>query len=160
MNFIKASDSVIEMREMVLPNDTNLLGNLLGGRLMHLIDIAGAMVAQRFSSNIVATVSIDNVDFKYPSKVGNIVTLKAKLTWAGRTSMEVVVDVYTEDFLTGETRFTNKAYLTFVAVDGSGKPTPIPKLLVESEEEKKEFALAEKRREERLKRKLEHSQTN
>jgi acyl-CoA hydrolase len=157
MNSIKASDSVIEMREMVLPNDTNLLGNLLGGRLLHLIDIAGAMVAQRFSSHIVATVSIDNVDFKYPSRVGNIVTLKAKLTWAGRTSMEVIVNVYTEDFLTGETKFTNKAYLTFVAVDTSGKPTAVPKLLVETEEEKKEFALAEKRHEDRLKRKMESS---
>jgi len=143
------------MRELVLPNDTNLLGNLLGGRLLHWIDVAGAMVAQRFASSIVATVSIDTVDFKYPSKVGNIVTLIAKLTWAGRTSMEVLVEVYTEDFLTGEIKHTNKAYLTFVAVDSNGKPKEVPKLTVETDEEKKEFALAEIRRAERLKRKNE-----
>lgn len=148
----KASDCKIEMTELVLPNDTNLLGNLLGGRLLHWIDIAGAMVAQRFSSKIVATVSVDSVDFKHPCKVGNIVILKGRLTWAGRTSMEVLVETYTEDYLTGETHYTNKAYLTFVAVNSDGKPVEVPRLIVETEEEIKENELAKKRREERLKR--------
>ncbi len=145
-------ESMVEMTELVLPNDTNLLGNLLGGRLMHLVDVAGAMAAQRHSNRIVVTASIDSVVFKRPVKQGQIVTLKAKVTWVGRTSMEVAVDVSSEDFLTGEQKFTNKAYLTFVAVDQDGKPVEVSGLLLETDEERREYEAAAKRRCERLNR--------
>ncbi len=146
------SESMVEMTELVLPNDTNLLGNLLGGRLMHLIDVAGAMAAQRHSNRVVVTASIDSVDFRTPVKQGRAVILRAKVTWVGRTSMEVAVEVFSEDFLTGEQEFTSKAYLTFVAVDSEGKPVEVCGLRPETEEEKQEFESAIKRRSERLKR--------
>jgi len=145
-------ESVVEMTELVLPNDTNLLGNLLGGRLMHLVDIAGAMAAQRHCNRTVVTAAIDSVDFKHPVKQGQMVTLRAKVTWVGRTSMEVEVDVYSEDFLTGERKFTNKAYVTYVAVDQNGKPVEVNGLVLETDEEKREYEAAQKRRCERLKR--------
>lgn len=153
MNEKTPGDSLVEMIELVLPNDTNLLGNLLGGRLMHWIDLAGGMAAQRHCNRTVVTATIDSVDFKHPVKVGEMVKLKSRVTWVGRTSLEVVVEVYSENYLSGETKFTNKAYLTFVAVDENGKPTPVPGLRVEAEEERKEFAMAEQRRSERLRRK-------
>ncbi len=146
------SESMVEMTELVLPNDTNLLGNLLGGRLMHLIDVAGAMAAQRHSNRVVVTASIDSVDFRNPVKQGRAVILRAKVTWVGRTSLEVAVEVFSEDFLTGEQEFTSKAYLTFVAVDSEGKPVEVCGLRPETEEEKQEFESAIKRRSERLKR--------
>jgi len=146
------SESMVEMTELVLPNDTNLLGNLLGGRLMHLIDVAGAMAAQRHSNRVVVTASIDSVDFRNPVKQGRAVILRAKVTWVGRTSMEVAVEVFSEDFLTGEQEFTSKAYLTFVAVDSEGKPVEVCGLRPETAEEKQEFESAIKRRSERLKR--------
>jgi acyl-CoA hydrolase len=147
------ADSQVEMTELVLPNDTNLLGNLLGGRLMHWIDIAGALAASRHSNRVVATVAIDSLDFRHPVRVGERVILKAKLTWAGRTSMEVTVKVYAENMKTGNTIMTNKAFITFVALDDEGKPTEVPPLYPETEEEKKDYIEAELRRNERLKRK-------
>ncbi|WP_010246083.1 acyl-CoA thioesterase [Acetivibrio cellulolyticus] len=147
------SVSQVEMTELVLPNDTNLLGNLLGGRLMHWIDIAGAMAASRHSERIVATVALDSLDFRHPARMGELVILKAKLTWTGRTSMEVSVNVFAENIKSGKTILTNKAYITFVALDESGKPTQVPPLIPETEEEKLNFSQAESRREERLKRK-------
>lgn len=146
-------ESMVEMNELILPNDTNLLGNLLGGRLLHWIDVAGALTAQKHCNRVVVTVAIDSVDFKHPVKVGEMVTLRAKVTWVGRTSLEVVVEVYSENFLTGEVKFTNKAYVTFVGVDSMGKPTEIPGLLIETDDTRIEFEEAEKRRSERLKRK-------
>ncbi|MGI6776510.1 MAG: acyl-CoA thioesterase [Acetivibrionales bacterium] len=147
------ADSQVEMTELVLPNDTNLLGNLLGGRLMHWIDIAGALAASRHSNRVVATVAIDSLDFRHPVRVGERVILKAKLTWAGRTSMEVTVKVYAENMKTGNTIMTNKAFITFVALDDEGKSTEVPPLYPETEEEKKDYIEAELRRNERLKRK-------
>jgi acyl-CoA hydrolase len=146
-------ESMVEMTELVLPNDTNMLGNLLGGKLMHLVDVAGAMAAQRHSNRIVVTAAIDSVEFKRPVKAGEIVTLKAIVTWVGRTSMEVAVEVYSENFLTDEKKFTNKAYLTFVAVDAQSKPVEVCGLLVETEDEKLEYEAAAARRCERLKNK-------
>lgn len=146
-------ESEVEMTELVLPNDTNLLGNLLGGRLMHWIDIAGAMAASRHSGRIVATVALDSLDFRHPARMGELVILKAKLTWVGRTSMEVSVNVFAENIKSGKTILTNKAYITFVALDEEGKPVQVPPLLPETEEEKENFAQAELRRQERLKRK-------
>jgi len=146
------SASQVEMTELVLPNDTNLLGNLLGGRLMHWIDIAGAMAASRHCNRIVATVAVDSLDFRHPARMGELVILKAKLTWTGRTSMEVLVKVYAENIKNGNIIMTNKAYLTYVALDDECKPTPVPPLIPETEEEKKEFEEAKLRRAERLRR--------
>lgn len=145
--------SQVEMTELVLPNDTNLLGNLLGGRLMHWIDIAGAMAASRHAERIVATVALDSLDFRHPARMGELVILKAKLTWVGRTSMEVSVNVFAENIKSGKTILTNKAFITFVALDEAGKPTQVPPLIPETEEEKLVFSQAVLRREERLKRK-------
>jgi len=146
------SESQVEMTELVLPNDTNLLGNLLGGRLMHWIDIAGAMAASRHSNKVVATVALDSLDFRHPARMGEMVILKAKLTWVGRTSMEVIVKAYAENIKTGSIILTNKAYITYVALDDEGRPTPVPPLIPETDEEKKEYMEAELRRAERLKR--------
>ncbi len=147
------SYSHVEMTELVLPNDTNLLGNLLGGRLMHWIDIAAAIAASRHSNKIVATVALDSLDFTHPSRQGELVILKAKLTWVGKTSMEVKVNVYTENLQTGNVIKSNKAYLTFVALDDTGKSTEVPALYPETEEEEKDFMEAEDRRKERLRKK-------
>ena len=121
----KISDSMVEMRELVLPNDANILGNLLGGRLLHWVDVAGAMAASRHAKSIVATVSIDSVEFKHPVKVGEMILLKARLTWVGRTSMEVLVEVCSENYLSGK-QFLLTEHITFVAVDENNKPVPVP----------------------------------
>jgi len=146
-------DSRIEMTELVLPNDANLLGNLLGGRLLHWMDIAGAMAAQRHCNCIVATAAIDSVEFKQPVHVGDIVRLQSVVTWVGRTSMEIRVEVYAEDVRSDEMRFTNKAYLTFVAIGENGKPTEVPVLRLENPAQEAEYQLAIQRRELRLARK-------
>ncbi len=143
------SASAVEMTELVLPNDTNLLGNLLGGRMMHWMDIAGAMAAFRHSHRAVATIAVDCLDFKHPIHVGEIVTLKAKLIWVGRTSMEVVIRALGENPMTGKTLLTNTAYFTFVALDENGKPTPVPALSPETAEETADFAAAQARRNQR-----------
>ncbi len=145
--------SEVEMTELVLPNDTNLLGNLLGGRLMHWVDLAGAMAASRHSNRIVATVALDSLDFRHPARMGELVRLKAKLTWTGKTSMEVLVKAYAENMKSGNVIMTNKAYLTFVALDDSGKPTLVPPLLPETDIEKNDYMEAEIRRQQRLERK-------
>lgn len=147
-----ASQSEIEMTQLVLPNDTNILGNLLGGQLMHWIDIAGALAASRHSNKVVATVALDSLDFRHPVRLGEMVILKARLTWVGRTSMEVSVEVYAENMKTGNAILTNKAFISFVALDDDGKPTEVPPLILGTEEEKRINKEAEKRREYRLKR--------
>ena len=154
------SASAVEMTELVLPNDTNVLGNLLGGRLMHWMDIAGAMAATRHSNKVVATVAMDSLDFRHPVRMGEIVTLKARLTWVGRTSMEVVVKAYAENPKTGAVILTNRAYLTFVALDEQCNPTPVPPLTPETDEERSDAREAEKRRNERLKKSMEESRHN
>ena len=146
----RCCDSSVEMRELVLPNDTNLFGNLLGGRLMHLVDIAAAMAASRHAASMVTTASIDSVDFRRPIRLGEMVVLKAHVSWVGRTSMEVVVNVCSENYTTGEIKFTNRAYLTFVAVDRDNRPLPVPGLLLENDAQREEYEQAGRRREERL----------
>jgi acyl-CoA hydrolase len=146
----KVSDSMVEMRELVLPNDANILGNLLGGRLLHWVDIAGAMTASRHAQSIVATAVIDSVEFNRAVHVGEMIVLKARLTWVGRTSMEVMVEAYSENYLSGEIRLTNRAYLTLVALNEKGKPHPVPGLILETDEERNEYNEAIKRREARL----------
>lgn len=145
-------DSLVEMTELVLPNDTNILGNLLGGRLMHWIDIAGALTASKHSNRVVATAALDSLDFRHPIHVGEMVCLKSKITWVGNTSMEVKVDVYCENLQTGAVIKSNEAYITYVALDDSGKPMQVPLLRLETEEEKLEFERAARRREIRLQR--------
>jgi len=145
-------DSLIEMTELVLPNDTNLLGNLLGGRLMHWIDVAGALAASRHSNCVVATAALDSLDFSHPVRVGEMVRLKAKITWVGNTSMEIRVDVFCENLKTGAVIQSNRAYITFVALDDSGKPVQVPALYLNTDEEREEFEAAAARREARLKR--------
>lgn len=142
--------SAVEMTELVLPNDTNLLGNLLGGRMMHWMDIAGGMAAIRHANRNVATIVVDCLDFRHPVHVGEIVTLKAKLTWVGRTSMEVVIHAYAENPMSGTVILTNTAYFTFVALDDAGKPTPVPGLALETDAERQEWQTAAERRRKRL----------
>ena len=144
------SDSTVEMRELVLPNDANILGNLLGGRLLHWVDVAGAMAASRHAQSIVATVSIDSVEFSQPVKVGEMIILKARLTWVGRTSMEVLVEACSENYLSGKRIFTNRGYFTFVAVDENNKPHQVPGLILTNDEEINENKNAIQRREQRL----------
>ena len=144
------SVSEVEMTELVLPNDTNLLGNLLGGRMMHWIDIAGAMAASRHSNKIVATVSVDSLEFRHPTRMGEMVILKAKLAWVGKSSMEVLVKVYAENIKSGTVTLTNSARLTFVALDDGGRPTAVPPLLPQTDQEKKDYLEGEARQKERL----------
>jgi len=131
----KPSISEVEMTELVLPNDANILGNLLGGRLMHWIDIAAAIAASRHCNKAVVTRAMESLDFKKPVHVGDIVILKAKLIWTGRTSMKIMVKVFSENLKTGQTMQTNEAFLTFVAVDDNAKPVPVPALLPDTVEE-------------------------
>jgi acyl-CoA hydrolase len=143
-------ESEVIMTEMVLPNDTNPLHNLMGGRMLHLIDIASAITAQKHSNRIVVTASMDNVSFDKPIKLGNVVSLHAKVTRAFNSSMEVYVEVSAEDIPTGKKVQTNKAFVTFVAVDQSGNPITVPEVVPETEEEQKLFESALRRRQLRL----------
>jgi len=146
---VRASQS--EMVEVVLPNDANPLGNILGGRVMHLIDIAAAIAAHRHSQSLAATASVDYLDFRSPIKVGNLIVLKSSVNRVFHTSMEVGVKVFSEDILTGERRHTSSAYVTFVAVDAQGRPKTVPPLVLETDDDRRRWEEAGKRREQRLK---------
>jgi len=137
------------MTELVLPNDGNLLGNLLGGRLLHWIDIAGALAASRHSGSVVATIHMDQVVFKRPIRVGNIAELRSYVTWTGRTSIETAVETYAEDALTGERQFVGKVYLVFVALDSNGMKKNTPPLIPKTDEERREWDSAVLRQEKR-----------
>ena len=139
------------MVQLVLPNDANTLGNVLGGKVLHWIDLAAAIVAHRHCRTETVTASIDQVSFLAPIRVGQLAVITARMTYTGRTSMEIRVDVQSEDLLTGERRQTSTAYVTFVAIDKSGRPVPVPPLRIETEEERREAKAAEARRAERLK---------
>jgi acyl-CoA hydrolase len=138
------------MVELVLPNDANTMGNVLGGRVLHWIDLAAAIVAHRHCRTEAVTASMDEVSFLGPIRVGQLAVIAARMTFVGRSSMEIRVDVQSEDLLSGERRQTSTAYLTFVAVDKAGCPTEVPPLLYETEEEKREGRAAEARRAKRL----------
>lgn len=146
----KPSDSFATMTELVMPNDTNILGNLMGGRLLHWMDIVTAISAAKHCNRVVVTASVDFVDFKSPISLGEIVQLEAKITRAFTTSMEIRVDVWAENMQTGERRYCNMAYYTFVAVDQRGVPIPVHSLTPESEDEQEMFEGAMRRRELRL----------
>jgi acyl-CoA hydrolase len=140
-------DSQSEMSEIVLPNDANPLGALLGGRLMHWIDLAGAMAAHRHSRHYVVTASIDHLDFLFPVKIGDLVILRSSINRVFRTSMEVGVKVWVENYIEDEAHHVSSAYLTFVAVDREGKHLPVPAVVPESEEERRRYEDAGRRRE-------------
>ena len=146
----KAADSLVIMTELVLPNDTNTFGNLMGGRLMYWMDIAAAIAAQRHSNSPVVTASVDNISFENPIKIGNTVHIEAKVTRAFNTSMEIHLKVWGEDFLHKNKYKSNEAYYTFVALTANGKPKTVPQLIPETEEEKKLFDGALRRRQLRL----------
>jgi acyl-CoA hydrolase len=146
----KPSDSFTAMTEIVLPNDTNVFGNLMGGRLMYWMDIAAAIAAQRHCNAPVVTASVDNISFENPIKLGNTVHIEAKVTRAFHTSMEVHLKVWGEDFTQQFKYKSNEAYYTFVALDPNRRPRPVPAVTPESEEEKKLFEGALRRRQIRL----------
>ena len=146
----RPSESATEMVQVVLPNDANPLGFILGGTVMHLIDIAGAIACHRHTRSLLVTAAVDGLQFLHPIKVGDLIILKARVTAAWSTSLEVEVEVFSEEILTGERRMTSRAYLTFVAIDREGRRLAIPPLLLESDEEKRRAAEADLRRAARL----------
>ena len=146
----RVRDSQVITTQLVLPNDTNGLGNLLGGTLMHWIDIAAAIAAQRHADRVCVTASVDELNFHYPVRLGDVVTLQASVNRAFRTSMEIGVVVTAESRSGHDTRRANNAYLTFVAIDESGKPVDVPAVIPESQDEIRRFDEALVRRERRL----------
>ncbi|MEX2260759.1 MAG: acyl-CoA thioesterase [Bryobacteraceae bacterium] len=146
----RVRESVSEYSELALPTDANLLGNLLGGKVMHLVDLAGAMAALRHARNPVVTASVDHMNFLHPVHIGQLVTLRSSVNRAFRTSMEVGVKVFVEDLISGEVSHTSSAYLTFVAVDAEGNRVPVPPVIPETGEEKRRYEEAGQRRAYRL----------
>jgi len=138
------------MVQVVLPNDANPLGFILGGTVMHLIDIAGAIACHRHTRSLLVTAAVDGLQFLNPIKVGDLIILQATVTAAFRTSLEVQVEVFSEGTLTGERLLTSRAYLTFVAIDRAGGRVPVPPLALETDEERASAAEAEARRAARL----------
>lgn len=145
------NESVVTMTELVLPHHTNQLGNLLGGQLMHWIDICAALASSKHSQRVCVTASVDKIDFHHPIKLGNVVTLTAAVNRVFNTSMEVGVKVFTENYIEGKKFHTNSAYLTFVSVDNGVKPVKAFDIIPETDEEKRRHKQALERREARLK---------
>ncbi len=146
----KVSESITVMNEIVLPNDTNTYGNLMGGRLMYWMDIAAGVTAMRHSQSPVVTASVDNISFKTPIKQGNIVHIEAHITRSFNTSMEIYMKVFGEDNLHQYKYESNEAFFTFVALDPNGNPKPVPEVIPETEKEIKLFNGALQRRQLRL----------
>lgn len=146
----KVSDSYTVMSEIVLPNDTNTLSNLMGGRLMYWMDITAAIVAQKHSNKPCVTVSVDNVNFHNPIKLGNVITIEGKVTRTFNSSMEIYLSVWGEDHIKQERYLSNEAYFNFVALDSLGKPTRIPAISPETDKEKEMYNDALRRRQLRL----------
>lgn len=138
------------MTELVLPNDTNTLNNLMGGRLMHWMDIGAAIASQRHSNRIVVTASVDNISFGKPIRLGDVVTLTASISRAFNSSMEVYINVKSENIPGGKSEVTHSAFFTFVAVDQGGRPIDVPEVIPETDEEKELYAGALRRRQLRL----------
>jgi len=146
-------DSASETSQVVLPNDSNPLGYILGGTVMHMIDITGAIACHRHTNALALTAGVDSLDFLHPIKVGDIIILKSRVNATFRTSLEVEVEVFSEGITSGERRLTSKAYLTFVSLDDQGRAKPVPPLLIETPEDQDRRQHAEARRAERLARK-------
>ncbi len=147
---VPSDRSPVIMTELVLPSHTNALGTIFGGVVMGWIDIACAIAAQRFARAACVTVSIDYLHFKAPIRLGHTVHIRAEVTWAGRTSMEIEATVVAENSITGESHQATQAFLTFVALDEQRKPKAVPNFAVRSPEEKRKFSDAERRRALRL----------
>lgn len=148
--FKTPTESSVIMTELVLPNDTNVFGNLMGGRLMYWMDIAAALAALKHGSLPTVTASVDNISFENPIKLGNVVHIEAKVSRAFNTSMEIHIRVWGEDALLQQRYKSNEAYYTFVALDLQGKPSKVPEVTPETEEEKKLYDGALRRRQLRL----------
>jgi len=146
----RVTDSTVVMAQIMTPQDVNSAGNVHGGVIMKLVDTAAGVAATRHARSNVVTASIDRLDFHHPVYVGDLVTTKAGLNLVGKTSMEIGARVEAEDPITGKIRHVASAYLTYVALDESGKPRPIPPLILETEEEKRRNREAQARREARL----------
>ena len=146
----KSHESLTVMTELVLPNDTNLYENLMGGRLMYWMDISAALSAQKHCNAPVVTASVDNISFENPIKLGNVVHIEAKVTRAFTSSMEIHLKVWGEDAIQQFKYKSNEAYYTFVALDPNRKPRPVPQLIPETEEEKRLYEGALRRRQLRL----------
>ena len=147
----RASESATEMVQVVLPNDANPLGFILGGTVMHLIDMAGAIACHRHTRSLLVTAAVDGLQFLHPIKIGDLVILNARVTAVWSTSLEVEVEVFSEETLTGLRRMTSRAYLTFVAIDRDGRRQRIPGLILDTADERQRAAEADVRRAERLK---------
>jgi acyl-CoA hydrolase len=145
-----AAESATEMVQVVLPNDANPLGFILGGTVMHLIDIAGAIAALRHARVPMVTAAVDGLQFLHPIKVGDLIILKARVTCAFTTSLEVEVEVFSEETLTGRRQLTSHAYLTFATFDAEGRHVPVRPLLVETDEDRQRCEAARQRRAQRL----------
>lgn len=149
----RSADSATEMVQVVLPNDANPLGFILGGTVMHLIDIAGAIACHRHTRSLLVTAAVDDLQFLHSIKVGDLIILKSHVTCAFTTSLEVQVDVFSEETLTGVRQLTSRAFLTFVAIARDGGRVPVPPLIVETDEERRVCEDAHARRAARLRRK-------
>jgi acyl-CoA hydrolase len=152
----RVSASRSEMTEVVLPQDANPLGNILGGRVMHLMDIAAAIAAHRHSNSYVVTASVDYVDFRNPIRVGELIILKSSVNRVFHTSLEVGVKIFSENTLTGERKHTTSAYVTFVAIDENRQPHAVPPLILETKDDKRRFRQAGERRRIRLAQRFRH----
>jgi len=148
----RAAASATEMVQVVLPNDANPLGFILGGTVMHLIDIAGAIACHRHTRTLLVTAAVDDLQFLNSIKVGDLIILRAHVTCVFNTSLEVQVEVFSEETLTGKRQLTSRAFLTFVAIDRDGQRIKVPPLLVETDEERRVCEEANRRREQRLRR--------
>src|SRR5436189_5779657 len=149
----RASESATEMVQVVLPNDANPLGYILGGTVMHLIDMAGAIACHRHTRSLLVTAAVDDLQFLHAIKVGDLIILQARVTCVFTTSLEVQVEVFSEETLTGRRQLTSRAYLTFVAIDREGKRVKVAPLLAETDEERSVCEQARARRAERLRKK-------
>jgi acyl-CoA hydrolase len=149
MEPIPASQSEAVMNELVLPEHGNVLGNVLGGTVMHWIDMAAVLAARRHCRRMVVTAAVSELSFLHSIKVGGLAILKSKVVFTGRTSMDVKVEVFGEDLNTGNIKKTSTAYVTVVAIDDNGDPVEVPPVLAESEAEKADYELARRRRDER-----------
>src|SRR5438477_1947853 len=147
----RASESATEMVQVVLPNDANPLGFILGGTVMHLIDIAGAIAGHRHTRSLLVTAAVDDLQFLHPIKVGDLIILQSHVTCTFNTSLEVQVVVHSEETLTGRRQLTSRAFLTFVAIANDGVRVPVPPLIVETDEERRVWSDAQARRAARLK---------
>ena len=151
----RAAESATEMVQVVLPNDANPLGFILGGTVMHLIDIAGAIACHRHTRSLLVTAAVDDLQFLHSIKVGDLIILKSRVTCVFTTSLEVQVEVYSEGTLTGRRQLTSRAYLTFVAISRDGTRVRVPPLVVDTDEQRRVCEEAQARRVQRLKRRAE-----